>query len=170
LLHWLDRRVVQVSASARKIFQENVPETAFITLTFEGGAMSNIQVSWLAPRKVRQMIVVGSRRMISYDDTLADEPVRLYDRGMEFSTPESFGEYQLTYRSGDVVIPRVEPAEPLALELQDFSRAILTGAKPVSHAQLGVDVVAAMEGIELSLLRDGEPITLDTALPAAAVA
>ncbi len=160
LLHWLNRPIVQVSASARNIFQENVPETAFITLTFEGGTTANIQVSWLAPRKVRQMMIVGSRRMVSYDDTLSDEPVRLYDRGMEFSTPESFGEYQLTYRSGDVVIPRVEAAEPLALELQDFARAILTGADPTSHAQLGVDVVTAMEAIELSLARGGEPVNI----------
>jgi predicted dehydrogenase len=107
--------------------------------------------------------------MISYDDTLSDEPVRLYDRGMEFSTPESFGEYQLTYRSGDVVIPRVEPAEPLALELQDFARAMLTGSTPVSHAQLGVDVVTAMEAVEMSLMRGGEPIVLSAA-PEAAVA
>jgi predicted dehydrogenase len=169
LMHWLDRPVVQVSASARNIFQENVPETAFITLTFEGGTTANIQVSWLAPRKVRQMMIVGSRRMISYDDTLSDEPVRLYDRGMEFSTPESFGEYQLTYRSGDVVIPRVEPAEPLALELQDFARAMLTGSTPVSHAQLGVDVVTAMEAVEMSLMRGGEPIMINSA-PEAAVA
>jgi len=169
LMHWLDRPVVQVSASARNIFQENVPETAFITLTFEGGTTANIQVSWLAPRKVRQMMIVGSRRMISYDDTLSDEPVRLYDRGMEFSTPESFGEYQLTYRSGDVVIPRVEPAEPLALELQDFARAMLTGSTPVSHAQLGVDVVTAMEAVEISLMRRGEPVVLN-AVPKAAVA
>jgi len=160
LLHWLDRPIVQVSASARNIFQENVPETAFITLTFAGGTTANIQVSWLAPRKVRQMMIVGSRRMISYDDTLSDEPVRLYDRGMEFSTPESFGEYQLTYRSGDIVIPRVEPAEPLALELQDFARAILTGSTPVSSAQLGLDVVTAMEAIEQSLIRGGEPVDL----------
>jgi predicted dehydrogenase len=168
LMHWLDRPVVQVSASARNIFQEHVAETAFITLTFEGGTTANIQVSWLAPRKVRQMIV-GSRRMISYDDTLSDEPVRLYDRGMEFSTPESFGEYQLTYRSGDVVIPRVEAAEPLALELQDWARAMLTGSKPISHAQLGVDVVTTMEAIEESLMRGGEPVFLDAA-PRAAVA
>jgi predicted dehydrogenase len=167
LLHWLDRPVVQVSASARNIFQEHVAETAFITLTFQGGTTANIQVSWLAPRKVRQMMIVGSRRMISYDDTLSDEPVRLYDRGMEFSTPESFGEYQLTYRSGDVIIPRVEPAEPLALELQDFVRAMLTGSKPVSHAQLGVDVVTAMEAIELSLMRGGEPILLQPVTEAA---
>jgi predicted dehydrogenase len=169
ILHWLERPVVQVAAFARNIFQEHVAETAFITLTFAGGTTANVQVSWLAPRKMRQMLIVGSRRMISYDDTLSDEPVRVYDRGMEFSTPESFGEYQLTYRSGDVVIPRVEPAEPLALELQDFARAILTGSTPVSHAQLGLDVVTAMEAIELSLLRNGEPVTLN-AEPDAAVA
>jgi predicted dehydrogenase len=169
LLHWLDRPIVQVSASARNIFQEHVPETAFITLTFDGGTTANLQVSWLAPRKVRQMLIVGSRRMISYDDTLSDEPVRVYDRGMEYSTPETFGEYQLTYRSGDIVIPRVEPAEPLALELQDFAKAILTGSTPVSHAQLGVDVVTAMEAIEVSLMRGGEPVVLDVSVPAAAV-
>jgi predicted dehydrogenase len=169
LLHWLDRPIVQVSASARNIFQEHVAETAFITLTFEGGTRANIQVSWLAPRKMRQMVIVGSRRMISYDDTLSDEPVRLYDRGMEFSTPESFGEYQLTYRSGDVIIPRVEPAEPLALELQDFARAILTGSTPVSHAQLGLEVVSAMEAIEESLKHGGVPVVLD-APPAASAA
>ena len=169
LLHWLDRPIVQVSALARNIFQEHVAETAFITLTFDGGTTANVQVSWLAPRKMRQMLIVGSRRMISYDDTLSDEPVRLYDRGMEFSTPESFGEYQLTYRSGDVVIPRVEPAEPLALELQDFARAILTGSTPVSHAQLGLEVVSAMEAIEESQMQGGEPVVLDAA-PQAAVA
>jgi predicted dehydrogenase len=168
LLHWLNRPIVQVSASARNIFQDHVAETAFITLTFEGGPTANLQVSWLAPRKVRQMLIVGSRRMISYDDTLSDEPVRLYDRGMEFSTPESFGEYQLTYRSGDVIIPRVEPAEPLALELHDFARAILTGSTPVSHAQLGLEVVTAMEAVEASLARGGEPVILDAVKQAAA--
>jgi predicted dehydrogenase len=108
--------------------------------------------------------------MISYDDTLSDEPVRVYDRGMEYSTPESFGEYQLTYRSGDIVIPRVEPAEPLALELQDFARAILTGSLPVSNAQLGMDVVTTMEAIEASLRRGGEPVLLDAATHAAVAA
>lgn len=171
LLHWLGRPVVQVSASALNVFQKHVAETAFITLTFEGGATANVQVSWLAPRKVRQMMIVGSRRMISYDDTLSDEPVRLYDRGMEmeFSAPESFGEYQLTYRSGDVVIPRVEAAEPLALELADFAGAILTGSTPASSAQLGLDVVMAMEAVELSLQRGGEPVDIG-GVPDAAVA
>ncbi len=60
-----------------------MPETAFLTLTFAGGTTANVQLSWLAPRKVRQMIVVGSKRMVQYDDTASDEPVRVYDRGMD---------------------------------------------------------------------------------------
>jgi hypothetical protein len=113
------------------------------------------------------MMIVGSQRMIQYDDTSSDESVRIYDRGMEFQTPESFGEYQLTYRSGDVVIPRIEAAEPLALELSDFASAILTGSTPKSHAQLGLDVVIVMEAIEASLASGGQPVNLETASEAA---
>ena len=83
------------------------------------------------------MTVVGSHRMVQYDDTASDEAVRVFDRGMEFTTPETFGEYQLTYRSGDMIVPRLEAAEPLSLELADFAHAIRTGAKPRSNAQLG---------------------------------
>jgi predicted dehydrogenase len=162
LMHWLGRPVVQVSASARSVFQSDVPETAFITLTFEGGTSANIQISWLAPRKVRQMVIVGSRRMIQYDDTASDEPIRIYDRGMDFeaSSPASFGEYQLTYRTGDVVIPRVDPLEPLSLELEDFARAIRTGSPPRSSAALGLEIVAVIEAAEASLRRHGMPIDL----------
>ncbi len=161
LLYWLEKRVVQISSSARSVFQEGIPETAFLSLLFEGGAAANVQMSWLAPRKVRQMVLVGSRRMIQYDDTASDEAVRVYDRGMEFSTPATFGEYQLTYRSGDVVVPKIEPAEPLSLELADFAQAVRTGVEPRSNAQLGLDVVLAIEGAEESLRRGGQPVSLE---------
>ena len=107
-----------------------VPETAFLTLTFRSGTTANVQVSWLAPRKVRSMVVVGSKRMIQYEDTASDEPIRIYDRGLDFSQPTNFGEYQLTYRSGEVVIPRIDAHEPLGLELADFAHSIRTGATP----------------------------------------
>ena len=105
LLYLLDQPVVQVSASARSIFREHNPEVAFLTLTFASGVTANIQISWLAPRKVREMVIVGSKRMVQYDDTAADESVRIFDRGMEFKEPENFGEHQLSYRSGDIVVP-----------------------------------------------------------------
>jgi predicted dehydrogenase len=169
LLHWIDEPIVQVAASGRSIFQSGVPETAFLTVTFAGGATANIELSWLAPRKVRQMVVVGSRRMVQYDDTAGDEAIRIYDRGMEFETPASFGEYQLTYRSGDIVAPRLEPAEPLAMELADFAHCIRTGATPRSHAYLGLEVVAAMEAAQESLMRGGVPVAV-TEVAARAVA
>jgi len=164
LLYWLERPVVQVAAAAQSIFQEGVPETAFLTLNFEGGATANVQISWLAPRKVRQMVVVGSKRMVQYDDTSADETVRVYDRGLDISraeAPATFGEYRLTYRSGDIVVPRIQAAEPLKLELADFARAIRTGEEPRSNSRLGLEIVRALEAAHLSTGRCGHPIRLD---------
>ena len=163
LLYWLDRPLSHVSAAGQSIFQLGIPETAFLTVRFAGGATANVQISWLAPRKMRQMVVVGSKRMISYEDTSSDESVRIYDRGLDFShveAPATFGEYQLTYRSGDIVVPRIDAAEPLSLELEDFARAIHTGSEPRSNSRLGLEVVRALEAAHLSMERAGEPIEL----------
>jgi len=160
LLSWLDQSPVRVSASGCSVYRSDVAETAFMTLGFAEGVTANVQVSWLAPRKVRQTVVVGSKRMVVYNDTASDEPVRVYDRGMDFGPPATFGEYQLTYRTGDVVIPRVEPAEPLALELADFAHAITTGARPRSNSDLGLEIVGILEAAERSLAQHGTPVTL----------
>jgi predicted dehydrogenase len=162
LLYWLEQPVVEVAASGSSVLRQGVPETAFMTLTFAQGQTANVQISWLAPRKLRQMIVVGSQRMVQYDDTASDEPVRIYDRGMDMlpPTPANFGEHQLIYRTGDVVIPRVEPAEPLRLELEDFAHAIRTGEEPRSSLALGIEIVAAVELAETSLRAGGQPLAL----------
>jgi predicted dehydrogenase len=164
LSYWLGQRVVEVAASGRSVFQEGVPETAFLTLTFDRGASANVQISWLAPCKVRQMIVVGSRKMVQYEDTSDDQSVRVYDRGLDFDEPPStFGEYRLTYRAGDMVVPRVEAAEPLALELEDFARAIRGEGKPRSSAEFGLEVVLALEALHESLTNGGAPVTVRSA-------
>ena len=162
LLYWLQDPVVEVAVSGSSVLRQGVPETAFMTLTFEQGQTANVQISWLAPRKVRQMIVVGSQRMVQYDDTAADEPVRIYDRGMDMlpPTPANFGEHQLIYRTGDVLIPRVEPKEPLRLELEDFARSIRTGEEPRSSLALGIEIVATIELAGDSMRRGGAPLAL----------
>jgi predicted dehydrogenase len=166
LLYWLDQPISTVAASGCTVFQNGVPETAFLTLCFAGGPTASVQISWLAPRKVRQMIVVGSKRMVQYDDTASDEAVRIYDRGFDFAEPATFGEYQLTYRSGDMVVPRLEAAEPLGLELQDFARSIREDCKPRSHAGLGLEIVRVLEAAHASLISSGRPVEL-TSSPAA---
>jgi predicted dehydrogenase len=169
LLYWLEEPIVEIAASGSCVFREDVPETAFMTLTFASGTTANVQLSWLAPRKVRQMIVVGSKRMVQYDDTASDEPVRVYDRGMDVGQISNFGEHQLVYRSGDVVIPRVEAQEPLRLELQDFAHAIRTGEEPRSNVALGLDIVAAVEMAGASMRDNGVPLRFDQHVaPAAA--
>jgi predicted dehydrogenase len=160
LLYWLDQPVTMVSASGSTVFQNGVPETAFLTLCFERGLTANVQLSWLAPHKVRQTIIVGSKRMVVYDDAATDGAIRIYDRGFDFTEPSTFGEYQLTYRSGDMIVPRLEAAEPLGLELEDFARAIKTGATPRSGARLGVEIVRILEAAHTSLTSSGQPVPL----------
>jgi predicted dehydrogenase len=164
LLYWLEQPVVEVAVSGSSVLRRGVSETAFMTLTFARGQTANVQISWLAPRKLRQMIVVGSQRMVQYDDLASDEPVRIYDRGMDMlpPTPANFGEHQLIYRTGDVVIPRVEPQEPLRLELEDFAHSIRTGEEPRSNLALGIEIVAAVELAEASLRAGGKPLALPT--------
>jgi predicted dehydrogenase len=161
---WLGEPLVEVSAKGRSIFQDGVPETAFLNLIFASGIAANVQISWLAPSKVRQMVVVGSRRMVQYEDTSAEESVRIYDRGFEFEEPPSnFGEYRLTYRAGDMVAPRIEPAEPLGLELRDFAQSIRDGSEPRSNAALGLEIVLALEALEQSLNSHGELVAVQSA-------
>ena len=163
LLHWFARPLVEVTANGSSVFQNGVHETAFLTLRFEGGAQANVQVSWLAPRKIRQMIVVGSHQMVQYEDTAADDPVRIYDRGVDFSQPPyDAGEYRPTYRTGDMVAPQIETSEPLGLELKDFASAIREGTTPVSNARLGHEVVLGLEALEESLHANGEPVSVRT--------
>jgi predicted dehydrogenase len=165
LLYWLERPVTQVAAVGQSVFREGVAETAFLNVAFAGGATANVQISWLAPRKMRQMIVVGSKRMVIYEDTSSDESVRIYDRGLDVSlaeAPATFGEYQLTYRSGDIVTPRIEAAEPLGRELADFAHAAQTGAEPRSNSHLGLEVVRALDAAHLSVARAGEPVELSS--------
>jgi predicted dehydrogenase len=159
LLHWLGKPLVEVSANGRAVFRESIHETAFLTLRFEGGTQANVQLSWLAPRKLRQMNVVGSRRMVQYEDTASDDSVRIYDRGLDFTEPPAnFGEYRLTYRTGDMIAPRLQALEPLGQELSDFASAIREGTTPVSNGRLGVEIVLGLEALEQSLHAQGEPV------------
>jgi predicted dehydrogenase len=160
LLYWLGQSVSTVSASGSTVFQNGIPETAFLTLSFQEGPTANVQLSWLAPHKVRQTIIVGSKKMVVYDDTATDGAVRIYDRGVDFTEPATFGEYQLTYRSGDMLVPRLDAAEPLGLELADFANAVETGEGPRSNAGLGLEIVRVLCAAHTSLTSGGSPVAL----------
>jgi predicted dehydrogenase len=130
------------------------PDVAFVHLEYASGTIAHAELAWLAPSKLRRTTVVGSRRMVVYDDTSL-EPVRVFDTGVSLPEPGSFGEFRLSYRTGDIVSPRIDAAEPLALELADFCRAIRDGSEPRSSSRLGVEVVRMVEAAERSLRQSG---------------
>jgi predicted dehydrogenase len=99
--------------------------------------------------------------MVQYEDTAADDSVRIYDRGLDFAEPPAnFGEYRLTYRTGDMVAPRVQALEPLGQELRDWASAIRQGTTPVSNARLGLEIVLCLEALEESLQNRGTPVAV----------
>jgi predicted dehydrogenase len=145
---------------SRACIVPETPDVAFINATFPGGAIAHVQLSWLAPSKLRHTAIVGSRKMVVYDDT-STEPVRIFDSGANVPDPENFGEYRLTYRAGDILSPKIDAAEPLALEVRDFCLSVQNGTEPRSSTGLALDVVRILEAVDRSLLNQGAPVPVN---------
>jgi predicted dehydrogenase len=160
LRYWLGETPTHVSATSRCCVIPGTPDVVFINLEFGSGTIAHVELSWLAPSKLRRTTIVGSRKMVVYDDT-SREPVRVFDSGVQLPNPATFGEYHLSYRTGDIVSPHVEIAEPLFLELRDFCASIRSGATPRSSAELGVEVVRVIEAVDRSLAADGARVEVD---------
>jgi predicted dehydrogenase len=154
LRYWLGETPTHVSALSRGFVIPSIPDVAFVDLEFPSKTIAHVELSWLAPSKLRRTTVVGSEKMVVYDDT-SNEPVRIFDSGVMLKEPESFGEYRLTYRTGEIISPRVDAVEPLALEFEDFCRAINDGSPPRSSALLGLEVVRVIEAVDESLAGGG---------------
>jgi predicted dehydrogenase len=159
LLYWLGQMPTTVTAVGRDSVVKGVPDVAFINLTFPSGLLSHTELSWLAPSKLRRTVIVGSEKMIVYEDG-AQEPVRVFDSGVVYRDPESFGEYHLSYRTGDIVSPRIDTHEPIVTELEDFISCLRDSTTPVSDANLAVDVIKMIEAAESSIAGGGVQVTL----------
>ena len=160
LHYWLGQAPAFVSALSRGFIVPSLPDVAFIDLEYASSMIAHVELSWLAPSKLRRTTIVGSEKMIVYDDT-SSEPVRIFDSGVELRDPKTFGEYRMTYRTGDIVSPRVDAAEPLAVELRDFCRAVREGSTPRSSAALGLDVVRMIEAVDQSRELGGVRVSVD---------
>jgi predicted dehydrogenase len=164
LRYWLGELPATVAAMTRECVTPNIPDVAFIHLAFGSGTIAHVEIAWLAPSKLRRTTVVGSEKMVVYDDT-SSEPVRIFDTGAHLEDPRTFGEYQLTYRTGDIVSPKVEVTEPLTLQFEDFCRAVRHGTMPQSSAEVGLDVVTMAEAVDRSLALNGCPVDVQPDRP-----
>lgn len=145
LLYWLQEAPVEARAFGRVCVQRAKRDIAYLWYQFPSGTIASVEVSWLSPQKLRRTCVVGSKRMVVYDDTDPNEKIRIYDRGVVARQPETFGEFQLTYRTGDMVAPNLANSEPLLIEIEHFLECIETGAAPLTDGEFGTEVVAAIE-------------------------
>jgi len=150
LLYWLEEMPEWINAIGRDSVVPGIPDVAFIDLRFPSGVLAHVELSWLAPSKLRRTVVVGSEKMVVYDDA-SPEPVRVFDHGVVYKDPETFGQYQLSYRTGDILSIRLDTTEPLALELEDFLAAVQEGHEPTASTELARNVVQLTEAAETSL-------------------
>lgn len=165
LFHLLREIPVEVQTAGRSIAHPNALDVAFINMTFASGVVASVTVSWMAPKKGRSTVVVGDQQMLVYDDLDNDEPIRIYNKGIDMSDPENFGEHQLMYRHGDVVSPHIPAREPLAREMEHFLSAIEHGGPYRSDAWFGLGVVQALEAAEVSWHLGGRPVQVNAPIP-----
>lgn len=160
--HWLGGPPVVVSCSGHTYLQDGVADVGYMTLEWESGAVAHIHVSWLSPRKVRSMTVVGSRKMVVYDDTASDEKIVIHDAGIDrehigrsFPQFDSYGEFQLIHRLGDLHVPRLQNLEPLVAECRHFVDCIHSGSEPLTGVSHATEVVAVLEAASKSSQNGG---------------
>jgi predicted dehydrogenase len=164
----LENQPDEVACNAGYYLQRDREDVAFLTLYYPNQVVANIHVSWLDPRKVRQMTVVGNSKMALWDDVSMTEPVRLYDKGVAAERPyTTFGEFHMVLREGHIVIPKVAMFEPLMQQANHFIRCVRERCLPVCDGRKGLAVVSVLEAALESLKNRGSIISvrpMDTAL------
>ena len=155
LLYLLGREPTHVSAVGNAHVTEGVEDVVVLTLEFGPSLMANVIISWLDPRKVREMTIVGNRKMLVYDDVSANEKIRIFDKGVEGPRHyDSFGEFHYSYRYGDIVTPLLRDYEPLREMCRHFLSCIREGTEPRSGGAAGERVTRVLSAAQRSL-RDG---------------
>jgi predicted dehydrogenase len=156
----LDDQPLWASAIGTRVLKTSRDDIAFATLGYQNGVVGNIHVSWSDPNKVREVVAVGSRRRVVFNDLNDVERVRYFERGVAASDgiAETYGEFKLLVRDGDIVSPKVEPSEPLKNQCVEFVDAIANGRVPLANADFGRGVVRALAAIEASIQARGAAI------------
>lgn len=157
----LDQKPVAVSATGMSHIPNQPMTVAHMSLFFESSMIADIQVNWLAPVKVRQTLIGGSRKMIVYDDLEPSEKVKVYDKGVTLGKDqEGLYKARVGYRTGDMWAPKLDDVEALRYETSYFAECILEGKLPINGGAAGLAVVQAMEAATRSIEKRGQPIEL----------
>jgi predicted dehydrogenase len=157
VLSLIDKEPTAVSARGRGHIDPDICDVAYLELVFANGTSAHLHVSWLDPRKVRQITIVGSKKMAVYDDISESEKVRIYDKGLVNTIDDNgAATWPPHYRYGDVNIPFISNAEPLKLECSHFINCIIEGKQPKSDGWAGLKIVSILDAANKSLMNGGQ--------------
>jgi predicted dehydrogenase len=164
ILHILGEYPLSVNCQGNAHVTRGIEDVTNMSLTFRNHRFATIQSSWLEPRKIREMTIVGSRRMVIYDDLQAQQSIRIYDVRVDRPPHyDTFGDFQYSYHYGDSYIPHVKHEEPLKIECQHFIDCIKNGTKARTDGRMGLEVVRILEASSASLKQNGLSIPLSQA-------
>jgi predicted dehydrogenase len=159
----VDRKPVAVAATGISHFDNDIENVAYITVYFTGNMIAHFNISWLSPVKIRTTLIGGDKKMVVWNDLVADEKLRVYDRGIDNwgGIPrEKAQSVRMSYRTGDMWAPQVENMEALRCEAQYFVDCVDSNTKPINDGQAGLDVVRMLEATVKSLKMGGEVVYL----------
>lgn len=160
-IYLLGQMPVEASATGKAYIRDKVQDVVFVTLNFRDDIMAHIHAGWLDPHKIRQFTIVGSKKMVVFDDMQNTEKIRIYDKGFDwqrnFETYDNF----LTLREGDIHIPKLDMAEPLKLECQHFADCIKKGETPLTDGRNGLAVLKVLTAAQASLDKRGEAVEIE---------
>jgi predicted dehydrogenase len=159
-LHLLGQEPTDVSARGQSYLQNGIEDVVFLTMNFHNRSMAHIHVSWLDPHKIRKLTIVGSKKMVVFDDLEASEKLRIYDKSAEHTTDyNTYAEY-ITLRFGDIIIPHQKVEEPLRVECQHFLDCVRDRRQPLTDAADGLRVIKVLQAAQKSLKADGVPVSV----------
>jgi predicted dehydrogenase len=163
--YWLDEVPTHAAAHGGSWINAGIEDAAFANLWYGNGVMANLHVSWLNPRKVRDITIVGEKGMLTFDDMNLSEPLRLYDKTVtDQRSPagfiDTFASFRTSIREGDILIPRVPTNEPLRAECDHFLECIANGRKPVSDGWSGAAAVRVLSAFDRSMAGDGQKVAV----------
>jgi predicted dehydrogenase len=160
--HLLGGLPESVSARGQAWLHPGIEDVVFASLRYPGEVLANLHVSWMDPRKVRRLTVVGDAGMALFDDIDVAAPLTFYDKTVQRDLSyESFGEFRLRTHEGDVMIPKLHLVEPLREQTAHFLDCVETRTPPLSDARSGVEVVRVIEALQRSMALDGAPVRID---------
>ncbi|MFC1667392.1 Gfo/Idh/MocA family protein [Candidatus Omnitrophota bacterium] len=159
-LFLLDDLPLEVSARGESYLRKGIEDVVFVTLKFKNNVLFHIHASWLDPHKMRKFTIVGTKKMVVFDDMDVHEKIKIYDKGVDYKVDyKTYAEY-LNLRNGDIHIPRLGSGEPLVFECQHFVDCVKNRLKPKSDGKNGLDVLKVLSGAQDSLENGGKSIAL----------